>query len=103
VKVISPILFAASVFFCLSASALTTSDYYGSGSAASFSQRQITLNPDTHYVNVQKGEVVTITDGDTMITWQFDGIKSSFPLAQVFPASAHAQNITVYIAAEPML
>lgn len=96
-KIISALLFAATAALSLSASALTTADMFGSAAGAGSTQRTIKIDSSTHYVNVMEGDTVTLTNGNQMVSWQFDGVNQNFPLSKIFPAADNAQNIKVFV------
>lgn len=62
--------------------------------------RVIDVKPDTRYLNVRNGEVVTIHMGDTSFTWEVNTASnvSAIPLAKIAPAGAPASAAWVYIA-----
>jgi hypothetical protein len=62
--------------------------------------RVIDIKPETRYLNVKNGEVVTIHMGDTSFTWAVDTAYyiNAIPLAKIAPAGAPATMAWVYIA-----
>lgn len=98
--IVAPMLLA-SLFAGASASAfaLTSADQYGSAAGSQFTQRTIVIDGSTRYLNVQHGETITIRDGDTTISWHFDGIDGAFDLSKILPA-ASGQKVEVYVAPE---
>jgi hypothetical protein len=62
--------------------------------------RVIDIKPDTRYLNVKNGEVVTIHMGDTSFTWEVNTASyvNAIPLAKITPAGAPATMAWVYIA-----
>ena len=91
---LATILAGASV----AAYAITPADQYGSAATAGFASRTIVVDSHTRYINVMHGETVTIRDGDTSVTWYFDGIGSAFDLSKIMPAGRQA--VEVYVAPE---
>jgi hypothetical protein len=96
-KIVSALLFAATAAVSFSASALTTTDMFGSAVGAGSTQRTIKIDSNTRYVNVTEGDTVTFTNGDQMVSWQFDGVNRDFPLSEIFPAADNAQNVEVFV------
>jgi hypothetical protein len=91
-------LLLATLFASTSAFALTASDQYGSAAGSRFTGRTIVVDSHTHYVNVTRGETVTIRQGAASINWIFDGTRSVFELARIMPATATGQDVRVYVA-----
>lgn len=60
----------------------------------------ITITPDTHYVNVQKGQVVKFDVGGKTFAWDFDSAVTveSFDLNRVAPPGMLDHEVTAYIA-----
>ena len=88
---------------CLPASAQSMRTFLlGSPLPASHSQRTITINPDTKWVNVTQGEEIRFVAGATDFAWKFDGPGNrSFDLQQVAPAGVLSRTVTVYVAPLP--
>lgn len=82
----------------IAAYAFSPADQYGSSAVVGFSGRTIVIDSHTRYINVMHGETVTIRNGETSITWYFDGIGSSFPLSKIMPTAGPA--VEVYVAPE---
>ena len=98
--VFAPLLIAT-LLASTSAFALTTADQYGSAASPQFTGRTIVIDSKTRYVNVQHGETVTIRNGDTTFSWNFDGISQAFDLSKILPAAAASgQKVEVYVAPE---
>lgn len=64
--------------------------------------RVIEVTPQTRYINVTQGEVVTLKMGEQTLTWQVNTYPnvSTFPLARIAPDAA-AGKVKVYVAADP--
>jgi hypothetical protein len=98
-KIVSALALAAAFTASASAFALTPSDLYGSPATGAAASRQVVVDSHTRYVNVKHGDVVTFSNGAETVTWYFDGIDSTIPLARIFPAAA-AQNVEIYVEPE---
>jgi hypothetical protein len=101
-KFIATVLLATATTFSVSAYAITSGDQIGHSANGTIAQRTIDVNANTRYVNVQRGDIVEFTAGSNSVVWQFDGVKETIPLSQVFPSAADAQNVTVYVAVEDL-
>jgi hypothetical protein len=66
--------------------------------------RVIDVKPDTRYLNVRNGEVVTIHMGDASFTWEVNTASNinAIPLAQIAPAGTPATKAWVYIAEDEL-
>ena len=82
----------------LSAFAMTNADYYGEATNPAAAERTIVVGPNTHWVNVDKGETVKFVANGQEFAWDFDGTLPSFNLNQIAPQGAIDQGVTVYIA-----
>ena len=102
--IISAALAVALSLPALSSMAKTNSDLLGQAVPASRGGRTIEVTPDTRYVNVQGGEIVTFTSGGKAFTWDFDGPTSltSFDLNQVAPQGLLAHPVKVYVSPNPL-
>ena len=60
--------------------------------------RTIVIQPNTHYVNVNHGEVVKFVSNGQEFAVRFDGIRSSFDLGAVAPAGELDHRVTAYVA-----
>lgn len=98
---IVPILIAA-LLASANVLALSLSDQYGSAAGPGFTGRTITVDGTTRYINVQRGETVTIRDGDQVVSWRFDGLNATFPLSKILPAAANERPVRVYVAPRPL-
>jgi hypothetical protein len=76
---------------------------YASATSANTADRVIEVTPDTRYLNIRDGEVVTIRLGDTSFTLQVSPPVNvtAFPLARIAPAGAPASSAWVYVAPNP--
>jgi hypothetical protein len=83
--------------------ATNPTEFLGASAPPSAATQEIRINPETKYVNVEGGAVVTFIVGDKRFTWHFDGSRSvgSFDLNQVAPAGMLDRPVTVYIAPDP--
>jgi Cu/Ag efflux protein CusF len=70
--------------------------------AARAAGRVIDVTPQTRYINVTQGEVVTLRMGEQTLNWQVGTYPNvnSFPLSRIAPEAA-AGKVTVYVAADP--
>jgi hypothetical protein len=82
--------------------ALSLSDQYGSAAGPGFTGRTINVDGRTRYINVQRGETVTIRDGAHVVSWHFDGLNATFPLSKILPAAADEHPVRVYVAPRPL-
>ena len=65
---------------------------------ASFTERTITLNSDTKWVNVRAGESVRFLIGEGEFGWKFDGVSTQpFDLRLAAPAGSLNKAVTVYV------
>jgi hypothetical protein len=74
----------------------------GTGSPAMVT-RTIVIKPGTSYVNVTSGEVIRFEVGNQSFIWNFNGIRTSFDLAQVAPPALLDRKVTAYVAPNPSL
>ena len=77
-----------------------TVEQYGSTIPTAAATRQITLTPDTKWVNVKYGESVNFMAEGKPFAWNFLTLRSetSFDLATIAPKDINAQQIRVYVA-----
>ncbi len=60
--------------------------------------RVIKLGPGSKYVNVERGEIVTIVNGEKAFTWRFDTLGTySFELTKIAPRDFGADLVRVYV------
>jgi Cu/Ag efflux protein CusF len=78
----------------------TAADY--GNPVANATGRVIEVTPQTRYINVIQGEVVTLKMGEQTLTWQVNTYPnvSTFPLARIAPETT-AGKVKVYVAADP--
>jgi hypothetical protein len=81
----------------LSALALTDSDRFGAAAEPAVAQRTIEIGPNTHAVNVEKGEIVEFMVNGKSFTWDFDGLASNFNMQQIAPQGSLTQAVQVYV------
>ncbi|MDB5771644.1 MAG: CzcE family metal-binding protein [Burkholderia sp.] len=88
----------------LSSMAATNSSLLGEAAPATAADRTIAITPNTKYVNVAGGQVVTFDVGGQTFTWDFDGAEnaSSFDLNQITPAGLLDHTVTAYVSPEPI-
>ncbi|HEV7914189.1 MAG TPA: CzcE family metal-binding protein [Albitalea sp.] len=71
----------------------------GDPATSAQAQRTIVITPETRYVNVTEGEVVTFVENGQAFTWDFDsGAISSFALNRVAPDGVLDHPVTAYVA-----
>ncbi|WP_263772148.1 CzcE family metal-binding protein [Propionivibrio soli] len=70
---------------------------FGQASVAVSRARTVTVDSQTKYINVERGETVTINAGGKTVTWKFDTPYQgsiAFPLSKIVP---EAGGTTVYV------
>jgi hypothetical protein len=77
---------------------MSQSDYYGEATSPAAAQRTIVIGPNTHSVNVDRGEIVKFVANGQEFAWDFDGTLPTFDLKQIAPQGAADQGVSVYIA-----
>jgi hypothetical protein len=82
--------------------AATNTDLLGEIAPASAATETITISPDTRYVNVEGGQIVTFANGAKSFTWNFDGSDGAFDLSQVAPPAFLPHPVMVYQAPNPL-
>ena len=71
----------------------------GTPAQAAQAARVIKLGAGSEYLNVNRGEFVTIVNGGKTFTWKFDTLGTpSFELAKIAPRDFGASAIRVYVA-----
>lgn len=72
----------------------------GSVAPAPAATRTITIASGTKFINVEKGDVVTIDVDGKSFTWQFDTLRDSdrFALATIAPEGIRTHGVWVYVA-----
>jgi hypothetical protein len=83
--------------FSLNAFALTNADLIGKQAADAMPTRSITIDSQTHYINVKQSDVVKFSSGSDNAVWLFDGLNSVVPLSNILPAVPNADSINVYV------
>lgn len=96
----APLLALALGFATQAQAASPALDYGTVASDAGASGRVIEVTPETRYLNVTNGEVVTIRVGDANFTWQVNAAPNvdAVPLAGILPAGTPVTGAWVYIA-----
>lgn len=77
---------------------------YGEPALLNATKKEIFISPDTKYVNVTDGETVIFVAGSQRFAWHFNTFPDTthIGLASIAPPEFPAQNVTVYIAANPL-
>jgi hypothetical protein len=104
-KLLIPALAATLSLPSLSSLAASTSDLDGTSAPAATADRTIQITPDTKYVNVQGGQVVTFDVGGQTFTWNFDvpnGAADSIDLSQIAPAGLLDHQVTAFVSPNPL-
>jgi hypothetical protein len=72
----------------------------GDPATSAQAQRTIVITPETRYVNVTEGEIVTFVENGRAFTWDFDSAAdvSSFALNRVAPEGVLDHPVTAYVA-----
>lgn len=71
----------------------------GTPAQAAQAARVIKLGADSEYLNVTRGETVTIVNGDKAFTWMFDTLGTpSFDLTKIAPRDFGTGHLRVYVA-----
>jgi hypothetical protein len=96
-KTFSRILMIATLAAGVSAHALTNADMFGRNVAVANAARTVEIDRTTRYVNVRQGDIVTLRDEGRSVTWLFDGVRSTVPLAAILPGAPDASNVVVYV------
>lgn len=74
----------------------------GTPAQAALATRIIKLGTGSEYVNVNRGEAVTIVNGEKAFTWMFDTMGTpSFELAKIAPRDFGTGHLSVYVAPDP--
>lgn len=78
-------------------------DLWGAPAPVSAATRTIVITPDTRYVNVTGGEVVTFVVGDKAFAWSFNGTRyvAPFDLSITAPPGVLDHAVIAYIAPDP--
>ena len=77
---------------------------YGSIVTGVEADRQITINTDTKWVNVNDGDTVAFNVNGKSFTWHFDTLhgQDHFDLAKIAPAGVDVGMVTVYVDSNPL-
>ena len=65
--------------------------------ASAMPDQSVTVAQGTRSIDVQRGEVVRIADGDQTVTWHFDGAHAAFRLSQILPSASKANDVVIYV------
>lgn len=78
--------------------------YLGTRADAVAFAREIVINAQTRWINVESGEIVKLVDASSgqSVVWRFDTLSWAVgKLGDIAPALAGGRNITLYIAESP--
>ena len=93
------VTFASGAFAMDSASHQRDTNALGTPAQGALTARVINLGTGSEYLNVNRGEFVTIVNGEKTFTWKFDTLGTpSFELAKIAPPDFGASAIRVYVA-----
>ena len=74
----------------------------GTPAQGALAARVIKLGAGSEYLNVNRGETVTIVNGEKAFTWRFDTLGTpSFELAKIAPRDFGTGHLRVYVAPDP--
>lgn len=74
----------------------------GTPAPGALTDRVIKLGAGSKYLNVNRGEIVTVVNGEKAFTWRFDRLgPSSFELAKIAPRDFGTDHLRVYVAPDP--
>jgi hypothetical protein len=78
-------------------------DLWGDPAPVSAATRTIVITPDTRYVNVTGGEIVTFVVGDKAFAWSFNGTRyvAPFDLSMTAPPGVLDHKVLAYVAPDP--
>jgi hypothetical protein len=78
-------------------------DLWGDPAPVSAGTRTIVIAPDTKYVNVTGGEIVTFVVGDKAFAWSFNGTRYVVPfdLSITAPPGVLDYKVMAYVAPDP--
>lgn len=78
-------------------------DLLGDPAPVSAATRTIVIAPDTRYVNVTGGEIVTFIVGDRAFAWSFNGTRyvAPFDLSMTAPPGVLDHAVIAYVAPDP--
>jgi hypothetical protein len=88
----------------LSSMAAINPNLLGEATPATAAERTIKITPDTQYVNVHGGQIVTFDVGGQTFTWDFDGAAAadSFDLNQIMPPGLLDHPVRAYVSPNPL-
>ena len=70
----------------------------GTPAEGALADRIVKLGPASRYLNVYRGDTITIVSGEKAFTWKFDTLGTPvFELAKIAPRDFGAGQITVYV------
>ncbi len=73
----------------------------GTPAPAALATRVIKLGAGSKYLNVNRGEIVTIVNGEKAFTWRFDMVSMpSLELAKIAPRDFGTGHLRVYVAVD---
>jgi hypothetical protein len=100
----SSAMLASSISSAHAAGPTGTAADYGTSVAASTDARQITIFPQTKWVNVTDGETVKFDVNGKTFAWNVDtfGRDTSFDLAKIAPTGIQVNGVRVYVAPNPL-
>lgn len=75
-----------------------TDSLLGDVVSAEAATRTVVVTPETHYVNVTKGETVKFVDNGQSFAIRFDGVRPAFSLNELAPAGGLDHPVTAYVA-----
>jgi hypothetical protein len=78
-------------------------DLLGDPAPVSAATRTIVIAPDTRYVNVTGGEIVSFVVGDKAFAWSFNGTRyvAPFDLSVTAPPGVLDHKVMAYVAPDP--
>ena len=81
-----------------------TSADYGAAVAVQGADKQITVSPETQWVNVNNGETVQFLVGGKTFAWHFDTYQTSpvLNLSAIAPPDLNVGKVKVFVAPDPL-
>jgi hypothetical protein len=98
-KTLATIMITTILAAATPAHALTKADLFGHGLRTAKAARTVVIDASTRYVNVKQGDILKLCDGGHCVTWLFDGVRETVPLAEIMPEGRH---VTVYVDIPPL-
>jgi len=75
-----------------------SADHFGSLTPAKNADRTVVLQPDTKYVNVERGEIITLVYKDKSFTWKFDTFGlPTIRLSEIAPGDFGAEQVRIAV------